>query len=84
MSTPQWDLPSSLLLIKTPFHLSRFVFFGQWRRKPTYLDPRALMYLSNLNFVLALQIYLNLNALVFAIWNVGASRAAGAHGGSLI
>lgn len=56
MSTPQWDLPSSLLLIKTPFLLSRFVFF-------------------------ALQIYLNLNALVFAIWNVGASRAAGVHVG---
>jgi hypothetical protein len=34
-------------------------------------------------FVLALQIYLNLNALVFAIWNVGASRAAGVHGGFL-
>ncbi|KAI0006072.1 hypothetical protein BJV74DRAFT_802004 [Russula compacta] len=29
--------------------------------------------------VLSLQIYLNFSALVFAIWNVGASRAAGAH-----
>lgn len=39
--------------------------------------------LSNFAF-LALQIYLNLNALVFAVWNVGASRVAGAHGGPLL
>ncbi|KAI9510878.1 hypothetical protein F5148DRAFT_489919 [Russula earlei] len=54
MPPPQWDVPSRLLLIKTPFLLVRFVFF-------------------------CLQIYLNLTALVFAIWNVGASKAAGAH-----
>ncbi|KAH9966711.1 hypothetical protein BC827DRAFT_691080 [Russula dissimulans] len=54
MAEPQWDLPSRLLLIKSPFLLVRFVFFS-------------------------LQIYLNLTALVFAIWNVGASKAAGAH-----
>jgi hypothetical protein len=77
MSTPQWDLPSSPLLIKTPFLLSRFVFFGQWCRT----QPIALSCTYQSAF-LALQIYLNLNALVFATWNLGASRAAGALGGS--
>ena len=76
MSTPPWDTPSSLLLIKSPFLLSRFVIFCQY----LYRDRRASV---NLSFVLALQIYLNLSALVFAIWNVGASRAAGVHGGFL-
>jgi hypothetical protein len=74
-TTPSWDLPSSLLLIKSPFLLSRFVVFGRYN-----LDRRAFRELNL--FLLALQICLNLNALVFAIWNVGASRAAGAHGES--
>lgn len=30
--------------------------------------------------ILALQLYLSFTALVFAVWNVGASRAAGARG----
>jgi hypothetical protein len=63
--------PSRLLLISSPFLLVRFVVFCQYEK-------------NSADHLLTLQagllIYMSLTALVFAAWNVGASRAAGANG----
>jgi hypothetical protein len=81
MPAPQWDSPSRLLLIKSPFLLLRFVLFCQLKDKT--LAWTAVLFCELIVGFLALQIYLNLTALVFAIWNVGASKAAGVHGAFL-
>jgi hypothetical protein len=76
--TPQQGVsqtaPFRLVLIRTPFLLIRFVVFCQYER----IIP--VLIICILTLPVALLIYMSLTALVFAAWNVGASRAAGAHG----
>jgi len=64
--------PSRLLLVKSPFLLVRFVIFCEQRNS----SPVAITHVPTL----ALLVYLGLTAMGFAAWEVGANRAAGAHG----